>query len=230
MDSFDALNFLSRTRIQEFERRRIIYEPDNPPAHLYLVLSGRVKILCAANDGAQTLLRVVPPEGFFGECALLPAQDTIKETAIALDTARAMAWPASEMQQQIEREPKLALALFQYFGKRNIQLRDRLKAAGNFTTGPRVILALVQLAHEIGASMPDGAVRLSGLTHQAIADYVGTSREIVTSEMNRLRRLGYVAYSRLHTDIFLGSLEEWMSQQHPNLKTGAPTAAVRATI
>jgi Mn-dependent DtxR family transcriptional regulator len=51
------------------------------------------------------------------------------------------------------------------------------------------------------------------LTHQAIADYVGTSREIVTSELNRLRRLGYVNYSRLYTDIFVSALSEWMRQQ-----------------
>jgi Mn-dependent DtxR family transcriptional regulator len=61
--------------------------------------------------------------------------------------------------------------------------------------------------------MPDGATRITGLTHQAIADYVGTSREIVTSEMNRLRRLGYVSYSRLHTDIYARALGEWMRQQ-----------------
>jgi CRP-like cAMP-binding protein len=34
--------------------------------------------------------------------------------------------------------------------------------------------------------MPDGAMQMPPLTHQMIAEYVGTSREIVTSEMNRL--------------------------------------------
>jgi CRP-like cAMP-binding protein len=76
-----------------------------------------------------------------------------------------------------------------------------------------VTLALIQLARTNGSSTPQGATRLTGLTHQAIADYVGTSREIVTSEMNRLRRLGYLSYSRLHTDIYLSALTEWMRQQ-----------------
>jgi CRP-like cAMP-binding protein len=73
--------------------------------------------------------------------------------------------------------------------------------------------ALVQLSRSIGSPTPQGALRITGLTHQAIAEYVGTSREIVTSEMNRLRRLGYVSYSRLHTDVYATALAEWMRQQ-----------------
>ena len=74
-----------------------------------------------------------------------------------------------------------------------------------------------------------GAVRLTGLTHQAIADYVGTSREIVTSEMNRLRRLGYLTYSRLYTDIYVSALSEWMRQQGTRLVMAVEEPVMHAT-
>ena len=75
------------------------------------------------------------------------------------------------------------------------------------------MLALIQLSQSVGTQTPGGALRITGLTHQAIADYVGTSREIVTSEMNRLRRMGYINYSRLYTDIYASALQEWTRQQ-----------------
>jgi CRP/FNR family transcriptional regulator, cyclic AMP receptor protein len=132
---------------------------------------------------------------------------------VALDATQIMSWTSEEVQERIEREPKLALALAEYFGRQNALLRERITTIANYKTGPRVTIALIQLARANGAQMADGAMRVSGLTHQAIADYVGTSREIVTSEMNRLRRLGYLVYSRLHTDIYAGALTEWMRQQ-----------------
>jgi CRP-like cAMP-binding protein len=226
MSRHDALNYLPSTRILEFPRRCAIYEPTRTTARVYLVLSGRVKIFCTADTGAQTLLRVVGPEEFFGEAALIPSAHAVRESAVAIEPVQTMCWTTDEIQERVEKEPRLALALCEYFGRQNLLLRERITTIANYKTGPRVTLALIQLARTNGATTPTGATRLTGLTHQAIADYVGTSREIVTSEMNRLRRLGYVTYSRLFTDIYLTALTEWMRQQGTRVpaETGEPAA------
>ena len=146
---------------------------------------------------------------------------------MALETAQVMCWTAEEVQDRIEKEPRLALALCEYFGRENLLLRERITTIANYKTGPRVMLALLQLSRSNGVTTSQGTSRISGLTHQAIAEYVGTSREIVTSEMNRLRRLGYVTYSRLHTDLYDSALAEWMGQQGISVHraTSAPVAA-----
>src|SRR4051794_38964351 len=117
MSQHDALNYLPSTRILEFPRRTAIYEPTRAASRLYLVLSGRVKIFCTADSGAQTLLRVVGAEEFFGESAILPGGQDLRESAVALDTAQVMCWQAEEIQDRIEKEPRLALALCEYFGR-----------------------------------------------------------------------------------------------------------------
>jgi len=66
---------------------------------------------------------------------------------------------------------------------------------------PRLGLSLVQLAERLGDRQPDGALRMSALTHHLIAAHVGTSREIVSTQMSRLRRLGMVRYSRQFIDV-----------------------------
>jgi CRP-like cAMP-binding protein len=219
MGKHDALNYLPSTRILVFAKRTAIYEPTRTNARLYLALSGRVKTFCTSETGAQTLLRVVGPEEFFGESALIPSDHNVRESAIAMEATQVMCWNAEEVQDRVEKEPKLALALCEYFGRQNTMLRERITTIANYKTGPRVMLALLQLARSNGAATPVGAMRITGLTHQAIADYVGTSREIVTSEMNRLRRLGYVSYSRLFTDVYASALSEWMRQQGARVAT-----------
>ena len=213
MGRLDALNYLPSTRIVEFPRRCAIYEPARPASRFYLLLAGRVKVFCTADSGAQTLLHIVGAEEFFGESSLIPSEGGLRESAVVVDAAQAMCWTPEEVEERVEREPKLALALSEYFGRNNALLRERVTIIANYKTGPRVVLALVQLGQTAGVPTPTGAMRITGLTHQAIAEYVGTSREIVTSEMNRLRRLGYLSYSRLYTDIFTTALSEWIRQQ-----------------
>jgi CRP-like cAMP-binding protein len=70
------------------------------------------------------------------------------------------------------------------------------------------MLALLALAGDLGARTPDGALRIPSLTHHTLAEYVGTSREVVTFQMNRLRRLGLIRYSRQYIDVFPEPLRE----------------------
>ena len=139
-----------------------------------------------------------------------------------------MSWSTEDIERQIEREPRLGLALLEGFGANNLLLRDRVAALALYKTGPRVMLALVQLAKTVGEPTPTGALRINGLTHQSIADYVGTSREIVTSEMNRLRRLGYVEYSRRYIDVFADALAEWLRQQGTSFNGFGISSAIAA--
>jgi len=228
MGKHDALNYLPSTRILEFPRRSAIYEPTRATSRLYLVLAGRVKLFSTADTGAQTLLRIVGAEEFFGEAALVPSDLGVRETAVAIEPVQAMCWTPEEVQDRVDKEPRLALALCEYFGRHNALLRERITTIANYKTGPRVMFALLQLARTNGVTTVHGATRITGLTHQAIADYVGTSREIVTSELNRLRRLGYVSYTRLYTDIYASALNEWMRQQGMRTNEGIGAPAVSA--
>jgi CRP-like cAMP-binding protein len=189
-----------------------------------------VKVYSTAATGEQTLLRLVGPEEFFGEATLVPSDQVVRESAVAIEPVQAMCWTAEEVQDRIEKEPRLALALCEYFGRHNALLRDRITTIANYKTGPRVAFALLQLARSNGSATPQGAQRITGLTHQAMADYVGTSREIVTSELNRLRRLGYVSYSRLYTDIYASALGEWMRQQGMRVHEGVSEPAMGAQV
>jgi hypothetical protein len=69
--------------------------------------------------------------------------------------------------------------------------------------------------------MPDGAVRVPSLTHHTISEYVGTSREIVTFQMNRLRRLGMLRYSRKFIDVYVQAIEDELRQHAVTLPQAA---------
>jgi len=219
----DPLTYLPRKAVQEFAKSRVIYDDQHPAAGLYLVILGRVKIGTTANDGGQTVGRIVRREGLFGESSLIGPVNR-SESAVALDNVTLMSWSRNEIEQQVEREPRLGIALWQYLVRQCLDLQDRIESMAVHKTPERVMLAILQLAADLGSPMPDGSLRVASLTHHTIAEFVGTSREIVTFQMNRLRRMGLVRYSRKHIDVYAQALRENLRQQGVSIPRGAKGA------
>jgi CRP/FNR family cyclic AMP-dependent transcriptional regulator len=219
----DPLTYLPHKPVRKYAKNHIIYDVQHPATDLYLVILGRVKIGTTADDGGQTLVRIVRSEGVFGESSLIGPLN--RESAFALDNVTLMSWSRNEIEQQVEREPRLGIALAQYLVRQCLDLEDRIESMAVHKTPERVMLALLQLAADLGAPMPDGSLRVALLTHHTIAEFVGTSREIVTFQMNRLRRMGLVRYSRKHIDVHAQALWENLRQQGISVPHGAKGAA-----
>jgi CRP-like cAMP-binding protein len=119
-----------------------------------------------------------------------------------------MAWGKAEIEHQIEKQPDLGLALLEEFAIAAHDMEDRVQALATRTTPERVMLSLLQLQRTLGEPQADGFVRMASLTHMVIAPHAGTLREKVTAEMNRLRRLGMVRYSRRFSDVRCKAMEQ----------------------
>jgi CRP-like cAMP-binding protein len=205
-----SLVYLPWKPIKEIAKGRVIYSPENPSDRVYLIVGGRVKVTTTAAEGYETVARILCTEELFGAPVLVGGHSS--EAAVVLDAAMLMAWTRDEIEAQIEREPRLGLALAQYFVRQCIALQERIEAVALHRTPERILLAFVQLADLLGTPQPDGAMRIDSLTHQTIADYVGTSREIVTFQMNRMRRLGLIRYNRRYIDVYPRAVAEALRQ------------------
>ncbi|HJT86587.1 MAG TPA: Crp/Fnr family transcriptional regulator [Bryobacteraceae bacterium] len=217
----DALNYLPRRPLVEFAKGQVIYS--GRCDSLYLVAAGRVKVSSTAADGCEAIIKIVPPEGLFGAACLVGQE--VRERAVALDKVQLMAWRRDEIEQQIEKEPKLGLALMEELVVSAMEMQDRIQAMAGCKTPERVMLSLLQLAASLGKQTPDGALQMPSLTHHLIAEHVGTSREIVSSQMSRLRRLGLVRYTRKEISIYCEAMEDALRTRGITPRAPAPTLA-----
>jgi CRP-like cAMP-binding protein len=218
----DPLHHLQKSQIAKFAKGDVIYESASPETRLYLVLSGRVQVFHSDNGGQRVLLQIVEPEGFFGETGMWGAAPPLSHTAVAATQTELMSWTSQEVEAQIMREPSLGLALIEELCERCTLLRERIFALSVLPNRARLMVALLQLGDMIGEETETGAIRLRGLTHQLIADYTGTSREIVTMELNRLRRLSAIGYARAYIDLHKDALAaELRNEGQPSFCPGA---------
>jgi CRP/FNR family transcriptional regulator, cyclic AMP receptor protein len=201
----DALMYLPRKGIVEYSKGTIIFDEANPSQSLHLVVQGRVKYAAPLDKGRQTVVDIFNTDDFFGEsCLLSSARHT--EVATALDNVTLMSWPAAEIEDQVQRQPRLGLALMQMLIKRTLDYEERIQSFALDRTPERLICALLHFAGRLGAPGDEGLVRIPALTHQLISEYVGTSREIVTFQLSHLRRNGLLRYSRQGIDVYVEAL------------------------
>ena len=203
----DALSYLPRKSVTLCRKGQRIFDEHQASPGLHLVVRGRVKVTVPVDDGTETVVDFFGTDDFFGESSLLAPPRYI-ERATALESAALMSWTPKEIEEQAEKQPKLGIALLQMLVKRSQDYQARLQSMALEKTPERVVRALLRFGERFGTPTDDGAVHIPPLTHQMISEYVGTSREIVTFQMNHLRQKGVLRYSRAGIEIFNDALRE----------------------
>jgi CRP/FNR family transcriptional regulator, cyclic AMP receptor protein len=207
----DALAYLPCSSVLEHRKGQFIYHQHQRGANLYLIIEGRVKVSLLANDGDQAVVDIYKQDEFFGEAALLQNSHG-GEQATAMDDTKLMRWSAAELQDIIERRPQLAMAFMQILVQRTMDFANRIESFCGDTVDRRLARALIRFSERMGTETGagDGSFRMPPLTHELLAQYVGTSRENVSTYMNQFRRDGYIKFSRKEMILFRDPLCEWV--------------------
>ncbi len=206
----DPLAYLPVSAIGEFRKGEVIYGPGSPPAGIYVVLAGHVKVCRQAEDGQQVVVDVYQSDEFFGESALLGTPPT--ELAAALDSVRVMSWKTKDIQELSLRRPELCFALLQLSVARSVEFGNRIQSFSLENIERRLARALLRFSGRLGSPTDNDGRQMISLTHEFIAQYVGTSREIVTHYMNTLRRKRCLDYSRKSIVVYEKTLNDVMTR------------------
>jgi CRP/FNR family transcriptional regulator len=166
------------------------------PAGFYLVVKGRI----ALHAGEVV-------DEIYGPDELFHSQGSGVHSGVALDDAALIMWPDAEVEDLIDRQPRLGIALLRLYGRRENDRVERLRSMAQQKTPGRVGVALLHFAGT-GERLEDGSVVMPPITHQKLAEYIGTSREIVTFQLNHLRSKGLVRYSRREMRVWPAALRE----------------------
>ena len=207
----DVLAHLPASKTTAYDKGQMIYDLDRHPRSIYLVVNGAVGISHRAENGADVLLDIVRTDELFGESAFLEVQCP-SERASAIEKAELMNWTVSEMEDLVTKRPRLAVALLQILAKRNAEYTRRIQSFAVDSVERRLARSLIRFSERFGVQEQGGSVWMMPLTHEMLSRYIGTSREIVTHNMNRVRKQGCVTYSRqgirLHLDLLRKVLYE----------------------
>ncbi len=219
----DPLSHLPCSTILTFRTKQSIFTQGQASTSIYLVIAGKVKV-CRTSEsgGCEVLVDIYQADEFFGESALIGSPHG--ETAIAMEKTQIMAWTASEIERIAGERPKLAIALMQLIVQRSGTLETRIDGFAVDSIQRRLATALVRFSDRFGHETADGAMEMMPFTHDLLAKYMGTSREIATHFLNEFRRQGYVRYSRREMVVYPDALKQWLKQGNQGTRRATPLA------
>lgn len=181
--------------MQSLPTGRVLFTPDEPREVLFILKKGRVRIYRVGRDGRTLTTALVTPGNIFGEMNLLGQrmEDSWAET---LEPCVVCLMSRHDVQRLLLSDPRIAARIAEQLGDRVASLERRLSDTVMRTVPERVTSALaVMTGTERLESGRQSSVTLR-LTHQQLADLVGTSREATTRVLGDLSDRGFLRLRR----------------------------------
>lgn len=196
------------TAERRYERGQTVYCLDDPADEIYLVQDGRVKILRLSPEGQQKILDIYQAGDLFGELCICGGQRRT-EQAVALDPLRTTSFQVQGLMKLLRRKPDMVLEMLQLLCARLRESHDQIAALAFENIPRRLAGELLRLARAEPPAEGEAIVRLN-LTHEELAQLVGTSREMITTIMNQFRQRGLLDYARRQITLDPARVDEFL--------------------
>lgn len=155
-------------------RRAILFAAGDSADTLYLLVTGRIKLVRANADGQEVIVRFIGPGDPLGAVAVLPAT-TYPATAEIVDDAELAAWSGPTLEAILASHPELATVLLGLVTRRMREVQGQLQELATERVARRVARALLRLAAQLGRKTDAGILLDLPLSRQNLAELTGTT-------------------------------------------------------
>ncbi|MGH7668759.1 MAG: Crp/Fnr family transcriptional regulator [Gemmatimonadaceae bacterium] len=186
----DLEQFAELTREKTYPRGSVILFEHDPGDSLFVVRSGRVKVVLIGDDGREVILGVLGVGAHFGELSLIDDRPRSAHV-IAMEDSDLLVLHRADFRERVAASPSVAWSLLTELSRRLRRADDKIGGLVLLDVPGRMARLLLDLADENG-SATIGKV----LTHQTIAQMIGASRETVSRAMKDFQDGGLIGVER----------------------------------
>jgi CRP/FNR family cyclic AMP-dependent transcriptional regulator len=168
-------------------RSSVIMAAGDPIDSLYIVISGRLKVMMGDSDGKEVILSLLGPGEFFGEMGLIDDSPR-SASVVATEPCELLSITKRDFKRCLAENFEMSMAVMRGLVRR---LREADRKIGS--------LALLDVYGRVARLLLDMAETVNGqkmvtrrLPKQDIAKMIGASREMVSRVMKDLQIGGYI--------------------------------------
>lgn len=182
--------------IKSFSRGEYIYEEEGASIYCYRVLEGRVKIVRKIYGRRNFIHYIVYPNQIFGFMDINQITKKRRLSAIALDKKTTVEIiPFAEYKRMMKTSPEFQKEIAQAYRNFLKDTYSKLENQLTWDTERRICYALKDMATKQGVRTKKG-IEFQWLTHWEFANFLGLTRQNVTTILKRLKDQGKIGYTR----------------------------------
>jgi CRP/FNR family transcriptional regulator, cyclic AMP receptor protein len=163
---------------------------------IYFLISGVCRAVYYSEKGTAVAFRTIKPGSYFGELGVLTDRSRIS-SILAETQATTVKLSRSDFKDLLLSEPQMALDLARNLAETVQSLTHRVIEHSTFSVEQRVCAEFARMAQDVPEKNGQ-PVNLSMITHEKLAELVGTNREVVTRILRSMRKAGLIDYDRRH--------------------------------
>jgi len=178
-------------QVETHRAREYVFMEGDPARWLYVIRTGRVKIVRHSRTGRDVVLEILGPGEVFGGVAVIE-QRPYPAAAQAVETTAVVRIPSETILALGERYPSLIREMALVIGRRLRAAHDSVTSLAVDPVEARLAGRLLRLADTDGTPGPRGVTLSFHLTRQSLADMTGTTVETTIRLMSRWLTQGIV--------------------------------------
>ena len=182
-----ALNSIKATAA--YPRGAILCLEGQPPRGIFILCSGRAKVYSTSKEGKNIILRIAEPGEIIGLSAAISG-DPYEATVETLQPSQVNFIPRADFLALLQRYPDAALKIGDQLVHNCKRAYEEIRSLGlSHTVSEKLAKLLLHWADHArnGSNSNELQIKVS-LTHDEIAQMIGSSRETVTRIFGELKR------------------------------------------
>jgi len=193
--AFNPRTFLSTVgrgrEMMSFKIGQTIYAQGDATDAVFVIQKGKVRLSVKSQAGKEATLDILSDDDFVGKDAIA-GQSSRTAHATAMSDCSLLRIEKKAMMLALTRQVKLANVFWAYVLARNIRYQQDLVDLRCNLSEKRLARILLLLAHFDARGSPETVV--SRISHETLAEMVGTTRSRVCHFMKRFKASGFIYY------------------------------------
>ncbi|NOZ70811.1 MAG: Crp/Fnr family transcriptional regulator [Chloroflexi bacterium] len=172
-------------RIMRVPPGECVAKAEDMEKYVYILMSGRLQLVATSKEGRSLVVSTLGPGSVFGEGAILDLGEPLSICAQAIDPCVVWRLTAEQALTFTNQHPILGLGMLRTFGRRLAQVENRLEDVAYKRLPER-------LAHELLRQRDLAGSDEIRVSHQALADSLGTYRETISAILRDFKKERWV--------------------------------------
>jgi CRP-like cAMP-binding protein len=196
---------------QRYKKGNIIVLEQEAGAALFIIVSGKVKVVRMDEDGREVILSIFGPGEFFGEMSLL---DGLARSASVVATAKSELFMIHrrDFLALLHQYPQVAISLLAELTMRLRKADTQIKSLSLKDAAGRVANVILMVADDSGV-FRKGKVEIDDLPlQQDLANMAGTSRETVSRILHNFAKKNFI--SLIGNKMVINDFEDFRKMFH----------------
>ena len=177
--------------VSHYRNKQNIYKQGAPAYTLFYIQEGGVRLTTKTKHQPAAVTAILGVHDFFGELCLA-GYPLRMSTAVALTASSIRTIKKAKMLQMLRKKNKASNSLVAYLLSSVKKYRDHVSELLTSSAEQRLARVLLRLSH-LGKKGP-AVVEIPKISHQVLAEMVGTTRQRINLFMNGFRKRGFINY------------------------------------